>query len=72
MWQTLLVKRHMNIPSSFVHVAFRNCAEKGADPGFSEGGSDKFPPTFSNGYCCLTSPFFARKNMVKIFALVSL
>ena len=30
------------------------------------GGSDKRPPTLSNGYCNLTSPFFTRKSMVEI------
>ena len=29
-------------------------------------GSDKRPPTLSNGYCNLISPFFTRKSMVKI------
>ena len=43
-----------------------------AEPGFSEGGSDKCPPIFSNCYCCLTSPFFTRNSMVKIFVFVSL
>ena len=37
-----------------------------------KGGSDKLLPTLSNCYCCLTSPFFTRKSMVKIFAFVSL
>ena len=40
----------------------------GADPGFSEEGSDRFLPTLSSYYCCLTSPFFTRKSMVKVFA----
>ena len=29
-------------------------------------------PTLSNCYCCLTSPFIARKSIVKILAFVSL
>ena len=73
------IRREIDGPGSllgyrqmFVHVVFRNCAETGADPGFSEGDLYKLPPTLSNGNYCLTSPFFARKNMVKIFALVSL
>ena len=37
----------------------------GVPPG---GGSDKHPPAISNYYWYLTSPFFIRKNMVKIFA----
>ena len=36
------------------------------------GGADKDTPTLSNYYCCLTSPFFTKKIMVKIFAFVSL
>ena len=37
----------------------------GADPGFSERGlRQKRPPTLSNYYCYLTSPFFTRKSMV--------
>ena len=35
------------------------------------GGSDKLSPTLSYCYCCLTSPFFTRKSMVKIFVFVS-
>ena len=42
--------------------------QTGADPGFSEEGSDRFLPTLSSYYCCLTSPFFTRKSMVKVFA----
>ena len=39
-----------------------------------KGGPDLRPPTLTNCYCCLTSPFFTRKSgsMVKIFAFVSL
>ena len=34
-----------------------------------KGASDKLPPTLSNCYCCLTSPFsVTRKSMIKIFA----
>ena len=36
-----------------------------------KGGSDKLPPTLSNCYCCLTSSFFTRKSVVKIFVFVS-
>ena len=36
-----------------------------------KGDSDKRPPTLSNCYCCLTSPFFTGKSMVKIFAFIS-
>ena len=34
--------------------------------------SDKLLPTLSNCYCYLTSRFFTRKGMVKMFAFVSL
>ena len=47
---------------------FATMRSSGAVPGFSEGGSDRLLPTLSNCYCCLTSPFFTRKSMVKIFA----
>ena len=47
--------------------------DAGVDPGFSdrERGVDKCLPTLSNCYnCCLTSPFFTRKSMVKILFCV--
>ena len=48
--------------------------DSGADPAFSGGkggggSSDKRPPTLSNCYCCLTSPFFTRKSAVLCFTL---
>ena len=39
------------------------------DPGFSGGGSDEFPPTLSDCYCCLTSPFFIKKVWSKYLCL---
>ena len=63
-------------PTTTLQTAITNLVvpTTGADPGFSEGGSDLCPPTLSNCYCCLTSPFLTRKteSMVKIFAFVSL
>ena len=40
----------------------------GGGGGVGGRGSDKRPPTLSNCYCYLTSPFFTRKSVAKLFA----
>ena len=54
-------------------VFFLRVSLAGTDPGFSERGSDKRPPTLYNCLILLfNKSFFTRESMVKIFAFVSL
>ena len=41
---------------------FQNKSYTKADPGFSEGGSDKLPPTLSNCYQLLLNKSFFQKK----------